>query len=161
MNSSPPGRYLALVVFLVATFAAGAIGSAATFESVRTWYPTLAKPSWTPPSAIFAPVWTSLYIAMAVAAWRAWRVSLPGNAYVTGWLYAFQLILNALWSVLFFGLHRPGLALIDLVLLWLLLVGLLVRLGRRDRLAGVLWSPYVLWVTFAGALNASIWWLNR
>lgn len=156
-----PPRYLALVVFLVAAFAAGAIGSAATFENVKTWYPTLAKPAWTPPSTLFAPVWTALYALMAIAAWRAWRVSLPGNAYVTGCLYGLQLALNALWSICFFGLKRPGLALVDIVLLWLLLLALLVRLWRKDRLAGLLWAPYLAWVTFASALNASIWWLNR
>ena len=154
-------RYRSLAVFLLATFAAGAIGSFATFESVRTWYPTLAKPAWTPPNALFGPVWTALYVAMSVAAWRVWqRTATPSRAAV-GWLYALQLALNALWSVLFFGLHRIGLALIDIAALWVVLVVALVRYGKVDRVAGVLWLPYLLWVSFASALNAAIWQLNR
>ncbi|WP_414660854.1 TspO/MBR family protein [Horticoccus sp. 23ND18S-11] len=154
-------RYPALVVFLLVTFAAAAIGSTATFPNVSTWYPTLNKPSWTPPGWLFGPVWSCLYLAMAVAAWRVWRKSMIGNAAVTAWLYGLQLVLNALWSVLFFGLKQPGFALVDIVALWLLLLGLLVRFWRADRIAGALWTPYFLWVTFASGLNTAIWWLNR
>ena len=152
---------LLLIGLLAATFAAGAIGSYATFPNVQTWYPGLAKPSWTPPGWLFGPVWTTLYIAMAVAAWRAWRASTGPAARAVLQLYGAQLVLNALWSILFFGLRRPGLAVFDIAALWLLLVFLLVRFWRTDRLAGVLWTPYVLWVSFASALNTAIWWLNR
>ena len=157
-----PFRPLVLAAFLGATFAAAAIGSMATFRNVATWYPTLQKPSWTPPSALFGPVWTVLYLAMSVAGWRAWRKaeSAAASAGVIR-LYGAQLILNALWSVLFFGLRRPDLALVDIVALWLLLALALVRFGRLDRLAGVLWAPYLAWVSFATALNAAIWYLNR
>lgn len=157
----PSARYLALLCFLLATFGAAAIGSYATFPSVRDWYPTLAKPSWTPPGWVFGPVWTTLYVAMSVAGWRAWRASADRAATQTIlWLYGAQLGFNALWSVCFFGLRLPGLALIDIALLWLLLVVALVRFLKFDRLAAVLWTPYVLWVSFASALNAAIWWLN-
>lgn len=156
-----PRRYGALVVFLAATFAAAAIGSAATFRSVTTWYPTLAKPAWNPPSWIFGPVWTVLYFAMAIAAWRCWRLANRDEASGIVRLYGGQLALNALWSVLFFGLHRPDWALLDIVLLWVMLVVLLRRFWRQDRTAGLLWSAYVAWVTFATALNATIWALNR
>lgn len=160
---SPPAspRFGALVGFLVVTFAAAAIGSVATFKNVKTWYPEIAKPDWTPPSAIFAPVWTMLYIAMAVAAWRVWRKQTGPAATGVLRLYGAQLALNALWSVLFFGLRRPDLALVDIVGLWLLLVLALFRFWRADRIAGGLWAPYVAWVTYASALNAAIWWLNR
>lgn len=152
---------LSLIVFLTATFAAAAIGSLATIENVRSWYPSLAKPAWTPPSTWFAPVWTALFVAMAVAAWRVWhRTEGPVRARNAG-LYGAQLALNALWSVLFFGLRRPGLALLDLAALWLLLVILLVRYWKIDRVSGVLWTPYVLWVSFASALNTAIWQMNR
>jgi tryptophan-rich sensory protein len=148
------------MLFLLVTFAAAAIGSLATFASVKTWYPGLAKPAWTPPSGIFAPVWSALYLAMAVAAWRVWRKQTGPTAYAVLRLYGAQLTLNALWSVLFFGLRRPDLALVDIAALWSLLVVALVRFWPVDRIAGVLWTPYVLWVSFASALNASIWMLN-
>jgi translocator protein len=161
MRDSPPPRYLALVGFLIVTFAAAGIGSAATFPSVHTWYPTLAKPSWTPPSWLFGPVWTTLYVAMAVAAWRVWR-GLHGAPAATAVVVLFgtQIALNALWSILFFGMRRPGLALVDIVALWVLLVVILVRFWRADRISGLLWTPYVAWVSFATALNAAIWNLN-
>lgn len=154
-------RYPALILFLVVTFLAAALGSAATASSVSEWYPTLRKPSWNPPSWVFGPVWTLLYVAMAVAAWRVWRRAEAGAARSTLWLYGAQLALNALWSVLFFGLRRPDLALVDVVLLWGLLVVLLVRFARADRVAAALWTPYVAWVGFATVLNATIWQLNR
>ena len=154
-------RILALAAFILAAFAAGAIGSAATFENVRTWYPTIAKPSWTPPSWVFGPVWTCLYVAMGVAAWRAWRATVGRELRTVVGLYATQLLLNALWSILFFGLRRPGFALIEIVLLWGVLVVMLARFWRIDRAAGLLWAPYVAWVSFATALNGAIWWLNR
>lgn len=151
-----------LAIFLVVTFFAAAIGSAATFQSVKTWYPTLLKPSWTPPSYLFAPVWTTLYVAMSIAAWRVWRVqSGTAAAAAVRRNYAAQLALNALWSVLFFGLKRPDLALVDIAGLWLILAITLGRFWKADRWAAVLWIPYVLWVSFAFALNAAIWSLNR
>jgi translocator protein len=157
----PAARYPALILFLVVTFLAAAIGSAATASSVSEWYLTLRKPSWNPPGWVFGPVWTLLYVAMAVAAWRVWRRAETGAARTTLWLYGAQLALNALWSILFFGLRRPDLALVDVVVLWGLLVVLLVRFARADRLAAALWTPYVAWVGFATVLNATIWQLNR
>lgn len=154
-------RWWALAGFLLAAFVVAGLGGAATSSSVRTWYPELAKPDWTPPSWVFGPAWTALYIMMSVAGWRIWlRRDEPG-ARLTLKLYAGQLAANALWSVLFFGLRRPDLALIDIAVLWTLLVVLQVRLCRQDRLAGALWLPYLAWVSFASALNASVWWLNR
>ncbi len=157
-----PFRPLVLLAFIAVTLAAGAIGSTATFRNVTTWYPMLEKPTWTPPSAWFGPVWTALYFAMSVAGWRAWRnAATPAATAGVIRLYGAQLILNALWSVLFFGMRRPDLALIDIIALWLLLLVGLIRFWRLDRLAGILWVPYLLWVSFATALNASIWSLNR
>lgn len=155
-------RYPVLLLFLVATFVAGAIGSAATFPSVRDWYPTLLKPAWTPPGWVFGPVWTALYIAMSIAGWRAWRAcSDRQTSHAIVLLYGAQLVLNALWSICFFALRLPGLALLDIVALWILLVVALLRFSKLDRMAGFLWAPYVAWVSFASALNAAIWWLNR
>jgi tryptophan-rich sensory protein len=152
----------ALVAFFVVSFAAAGIGGAATAKSVTTWYVTLSKPSWNPPNWLFAPVWTTLYVLMSIAGWRAWKVAASrSDANRTLQLYGTQLALNALWSVLFFGLHRPGLAFIEVIVFWALLVGLFVRFFRTDRIAGLLWLPYVLWVSFATVLNGTIWWLNR
>jgi translocator protein len=153
----------ALMGFIAASFTAGAIGSSATFANVRAWYPLLNKPSWNPPSWIFGPMWTLLYVLMGVAIWRAWRAGATGNALATRPLvtgYFVQLGLNALWSVLFFGLKQPAWALVDIIALWGLLVWLLVGLRRADRVAAALWLPYVLWVSFAAALNLAIVRLN-
>ncbi|WP_221032813.1 TspO/MBR family protein [Actomonas aquatica] len=153
--------WLALILFLLAAFLVAAIGGGATASSVREWYPTIAKPSWTPPSWVFGPAWTTLYILMSIAAWRVWcrREALEGAA-LTLRLHGVQLVLNALWSILFFGLRNPALALIEILLLWAVLATLQLRLFRHDRVAGALWVPYLAWVSFATALNAAIWWLN-
>jgi tryptophan-rich sensory protein len=152
----------ALVAFIAVSFLAAALGSAATTSAITTWYPTIIKPSWNPPNGVFAPVWTTLYLLMSIAAWRAWRAAAtPAAATRTFWLYAAQLILNALWSVLFFTLHSPDLALIEIILFLALLITLQVRFARTDRLAALLWSPYLAWVSFATFLNGTIWWLNR
>lgn len=158
-----PNRKLgALALFIVVSFVAAGLGSAATTSAITTWYPTIAKPSWNPPNGVFAPVWTTLFLLMSIAAWRAWRAAAtPADATKTLALYGAQLVLNVLWSVLFFTLHRPGLALIEILLFLGLLVTLQMRFARTDRLAAILWSPYVAWVGFATFLNGTIWWLNR
>jgi len=155
-------RWLALVLFLLAAFAAAAIGGVATATSVQTWYPTLAKPPWNPPSWVFGPAWTLLYGLMSVAAWRVWvrRAELGAKATTVLRLHGLQLVLNALWSLLFFGLQRPDLALIEIVVLWTILAIIQLQLKTLDRLAAWLWAPYLGWVTFATTLNLAIWYLN-
>jgi tryptophan-rich sensory protein len=153
--SRRPG--LALAGFIGASFAAGAIGSWATAANVRTWFPLLNKPAWNPPGWLFGPVWTALYVLMGVAIWRAWRRG-PARGLVAG--YFAQLGLNALWSVLFFGLKQPAWAFGEIVVLWGTLAWLQAGLWRTDRLAGVLWAPYLLWVSFAAVLNLAIVRLN-
>ena len=149
----------ALVGFIGAAFVAGAIGSWATYRNVREWYPSLVKPAWNPPNWLFAPVWTTLYVLMGVAIWRAWRAGGPAASPLVR-VYFVQLLLNALWSVLFFGLKQPAWALADIGVLWILLAWLQAGLWRADRVAGGLWLPYLLWVTFATALNVAIVRLN-
>lgn len=158
--SAPRSRQvLTLIVFIGAAFIAGAIGSWATFPNVRDWFPLLLKPSWNPPGWLFGPVWTTLYVLMGVAIWRAWRAGGPAAPRLVR-VYFVQLFFNALWSVLFFGLKQPAWALADILVLWGLLIWLQVGLWRSDRPAGALWLPYVLWVSFATALNAAIVRLN-
>jgi len=146
-----------LVIFLEVAFAAAAIGAA---FPPGDWYAGLVKPSWNPPSWLFAPVWTALYVMMAVAAWLVWR---QGSApAVRGALaaWAVQLALNAAWSWLFFGLHRPGFAFAELVVLWLAILVTVVLARRVAPLAGALLLPYLAWVSFAGVLNVTLWRLN-
>lgn len=154
-------RLLPLAGFLVASFFTAALGSLATARSVGTWYPGLNKPAWNPPAWVFGPVWTALYILMALAAWLVWRRAEKQAARTILVWYGVQLALNALWSVLFFGLQRPGLAFVEIIILWAVLAGLLAHFWRAHRLAGALWAPYVAWVSFATVLNGSLWWLNR
>jgi tryptophan-rich sensory protein len=123
------------------------------------WYASLAKPAWTPPGALFAPVWTALYLAMGIAAWMVWRRGGRSRAPALA-LYLVQLALNALWSYLFFGLHRPGLAFLDIALLWAAILSVLFLFWRVKAVAGALILPYLLWVSFAACLNFAIWRLN-
>lgn len=154
-------RWLVLLGFVAVTLAAAGLGGAATSSSVGTWYPTLNKPGWNPPNWVFGPVWSTLYLLMAIAAWRVWRhTEHPGRRATLAWYFG-QLALNVLWSVLFFGLQRPGLAFAEVLVLWSTLVVVQVKFARIDRPAAVLWVPYLAWVSFASVLNGTIWWLNR
>jgi tryptophan-rich sensory protein len=149
-----------LAAWIGVCLAASGIGSYFTFESVQTWYPTLQKPAWTPPSWVFGPVWTTLYVLMGTAAWRVWRHSgLAARAALT--LFGIQLVLNTAWSGLFFGLRAPGLAFVELVLLWAAILATLLRFRPLDRPAAWLLAPYLAWVTFAGGLNLALWQLNQ
>lgn len=149
---------LMLGAWLALSFAAAAVGG---FFLPGEWYASLRKPAWNPPNWIFGPVWTALYVTMAIAAWLVWRRGGFAGQRVALSLYLAQLFFNALWSPLFFGLHNPGLAFVDLVLLWLVLVGTTVAFWKARVVAGALLAPYLAWVTFAGALNFALWMLNR
>ncbi len=153
---------LKLVVSIVACLAAGAIGSIFTRSAIPTWYATLEKPAFNPPNWLFAPVWTLLDILMGIAAFLVWRKGLE-NRQVRIALIAFlvQLILNALWSVVFFGLQSPLYGLIVITVLWIAILFTTLKFYSISRAAGVLLWPYLLWVTFAAVLNESIWLLNR
>jgi translocator protein len=151
---------LALVGFLAACFAVAAIGGWFTSQGMPEWYMSLEMPSWNPPSWLFGPVWTTLYAAMAVAAWLVWRESGFEGATPALTLFFVQLALNLAWSGIFFALQSPGWALLELVVLWFAILGTTVLFFRHSTLAGALMVPYLLWVTFAGALNAAIVRLN-
>lgn len=153
-------RWIGLILFLAASYAAAAIGSAFTVPAVDPWYQELVRPSWTPPDWIFGPVWTVLYATIGISAWLVWLEGGLRGARAAMSVYAVQLVLNALWSVLFFGLRRPDLALIDIVLLWVSIVATVVLFWRKRAVAGWLLVPYLAWVSFAAALNFAIWQLN-
>jgi len=147
----------ALAGFIGLCFLAAALGGRATASSVGTWYRTLTKPAWNPPGWVFGPVWTLLYAMMAVAAWLVWRQVGWGGALA---VFGVQLALNVVWSFCFFGRRSPLAGLVDIVLLWAAIALTLVWFWRVNRLAGLLFVPYLWWVTFAAALNFSIWRLN-
>lgn len=150
---------LKLVVAIGVCLLAGVLGSVFTSSGVGTWYPTLNKPSFTPPGWLFGPVWTVLYILMGVAVALVWHKSIGIDAALA--VFVVQLVLNVLWSLFFFGLRLPALALVDIVLLWGAIVATLVLFWRMQPAAGLLLVPYLLWVSFATVLNAAIVWLNR
>lgn len=124
------------------------------------WYAGLAKPPLTPPDIAFPIAWSTLYLLMALAAWRATLAATPAMRWHTLWPFVAQLAANALWSILFFGLHWMGVALLDLLLLWGLIVLTIRRFAAVSRLAAWLLAPYLAWVSFAAYLNAATWWLN-
>lgn len=144
-----------LIFCIAICLAAAAVGSLWTTPALAPWYASLAKPSWTPPNWLFGPVWTALYIIMAVAAWLVWRgtslVSMPMA------LFLLQLLLNVAWSGFFFRLRSPGLGFADIVLLWLAIAATLDSFAQVSPLAGWLLVPYLVWVSYASALNFSIW----
>lgn len=151
---------LGLGLWLALCVGGGAISGIASAGGDSAWYQQLNRPSWTPPSWLFAPVWTTLYALMAIAAWRIWRIG--------GWyrhatplrLFLLQLAANFAWTPLFFNAHLLAVALVDLIVLWILLAVTIVLFAQRDRIAPWLLAPYLAWVTFAGALNAAFARLN-
>ncbi len=145
-----------LLIFLAMVAATALVG--VQFEP-GPWYLALHKPSWTPPSWIFGPVWSVLYVAIAVAGWLVWR-SKAVSVTKPILLWLLQLILNGLWSWLFFGLHRPGLALVDILGLLATIGFFIASAANISRVAAWLFVPYALWVGFATALNFAIWQLN-
>lgn len=151
-----------LIVAVALPLAVGALTGAATSHGVATWYPTLVKPSFTPPSWVFAPVWTALYVLMGVASFLVWQRG-PAAPAVRGAIAAYlvQLALNGLWSLVFFGWRQPGWALAEIVLLWLALAVTVGLFWRVRAIAGGLLVPYLAWVSFAAVLNGALWWLNR
>jgi tryptophan-rich sensory protein/uncharacterized protein YbjT (DUF2867 family) len=151
----------ALAACLAATFCAAAVGVLLSFDGVGGWYRTIAKPAWTPPGWVFGPVWSALYAMMAVAAWRVWRRDGLRESRLACVVFAAQLVLNAAWSWIFFGLHRPGVAFVEILLLWGLIVATGALFWVRDRTAGALMAPYAAWVAFAAVLNGAIAWMNR
>jgi tryptophan-rich sensory protein len=152
-------QVLGLVAWLALAFAASAVGAVASIQA-RSFYSELAQPGWAPPGSIFGPVWTLLYALMGVAAWWVWRAGGFRNNRAALTVFLLQLALNALWSWLFFAWHLGFIALAELFVLWILILATLVSFWRVRPLAGALFIPYLLWVSFAAVLNYSLWQLN-
>lgn len=155
MDEKPGWRNAAaLALCIVVTFIAPALGA---WAMPGEWYASLRKPTWNPPSWLFGPVWTALYISMATAAWMVWRRGGSRHALV---LYGVQLALNAAWTPIFFGLKMPALAFAEICLLLAAVVTTAIAFGKVSRVAGLLFVPYVAWVAFAAFLNFTLWRLN-
>ncbi len=148
-----------LLVWLAISFVASGIGAVASIRAAP-FYGQLSQPSWAPPPSVFGPVWTVLYALMGIAAWLVWRADNSRATRAALSLFVLQLAVNALWTWLFFAWSQGALAFADILLLWVLVVATMVAFWRIRPLAGALLIPYLLWVSFAGALNFSIWQLN-
>jgi tryptophan-rich sensory protein len=154
-------KYLKLTVSILIPLLIGLAGSFFTSSSVSTWYTTIQKPSFNPPNWIFGPVWTLLYIMIGLSFYFIWVKLSAAEFKLQFVVYSFQLLLNFLWSVLFFGLRNPLLSFIEIVLLWLSILYLVLSFYKLSAISSFLLIPYLLWVTFASILNLSIVILNR
>lgn len=154
-------NYKRLIISLALPQLAGIIGSFFTISSIPTWYATLQKPSFSPPNWLFGPAWIILYILMGISAYLIWQEVEQNKAARSAlWLFWIHLFFNAIWSIIFFGLQNPGLAFIDIIIIWFLIVVLMIKFWRINHWASYLLIPYLLWVSFAGVLNYFIWYLN-
>jgi benzodiazapine receptor len=157
MSKNP---WLTFALFAGICFSIAAVGSVWTATSVRTWYVRLRKPFFNPPSWVFGPVWSVLYLSMAVSAWLVWRNAGWEEPRVAFTIFFVQLGLNLAWSGLFFGLHNPGLAFIDILALLAAIVATAIAFRSFSEVAFWLMVPYAIWVCFASLLNFEIWQLN-
>lgn len=153
-------QWIGLAVWIALCLGAGGLGAVVTTPEINGWYRTIIKPTWNPPDSVFGPVWTTLYMMMAMAAWLVWKPAGLRAAAVPLTLFGIQLVLNSVWSWIFFGMHQPGWAFVEIVALWLALTVTMVAFFRRSRIAGWLLVPYLAWVSFASVLNFTIWRIN-
>ncbi|MFA5392481.1 MAG: TspO/MBR family protein [Candidatus Paceibacterota bacterium] len=149
-----------LLVSILIALSAGFIGSFFTAPSISSWYAFINKPSFSPPNWLFAPAWILLYILMAIAAFLVWKKRDNLKTKQALIFYGIQLILNALWSIIFFGMKNPGLAFLEIIILWLFILITLIKFYKINKVAGLLFVPYFLWVSFASILNFAVWMLN-
>ena len=161
MKSTKTVNIIKLVVSILVCQCAGIIGSVFTTPAIPTWYAALQKPVFTPPNWLFAPAWITLYLLMGIAAFLIWRVGLENRRVRTALIiFLVQLVLNSLWSVAFFGMQSPLYGFIVIIILWLAILLTILLFARISAVAAWLLVPYILWVSFASALNISIWVLN-
>ena len=152
---------LKLIIAVALSELAGIIGSVFTIPSISTWYATLVRPALNPPAWVFGPVWTVLYTLMGVAAFLVWKKGLEHrDVKIALGIFLGQLVLNTLWSIIFFGLHNPGAAFVEIIFLWLAIFATIVAFARISKPAAWLLVPYLAWVSFAVYLNYAIWILN-
>ena len=151
-----------LIISILLCLSIGFTGSYFTSDSISSWYDTLNKPTFTPPNWTFGVVWTILYILMGVSAFLVWNQGFKKKSVkIALALFVFQLILNGLWTPIFFGLHYLGIALIDIVMMWIVILLTIIYFHKVSKLASLLLVPYLIWVSYATALNTGFWWLNK
>ncbi len=160
-NDAMSSKWMSWIAFVAITFGAAAIGGWFTGSSVKTWYPGLLKPAGTPPSWVFGPVWSILYLLMATAAWLVWQERHSHDVWLPLGLFFGQLVLNAAWSLIFFGLRRPDLALVEILILLVAIVLTAISFSEYSRDAFWFMMPYLGWVGYATYLNFGLWRLNR
>jgi len=153
-------KILSLIIFIIIAQSAGIIGSFFTAPQIETWYVFLEKPFFAPPNWLFAPAWVTLYTLMGIASFLVWQKRQFPRARSALYFYLSQLLFNALWSIVFFGMQSPFLGFLVIVILWLLIFITMVKFWKTEKIAGLLFIPYILWVSFAAALNLAIWQLN-
>ncbi len=154
-------NWLALFGFIVLSQMAGLIGSLFTMPAIDGWYAALARPELAPPNWVFAPVWTTLFVFMGIAAFIVWRKGTERREVKVGLkIFFLQLVLNTLWSIIFFGLQSPGAAFVEILFLWVAILATIVAFAKVSRPAAWLLAPYLAWVSFAAYLNFMIWRLN-
>ena len=150
-----------LIIAVVVSELAGIIGSVFTTPSIAGWYATLTRPALNPPAWVFGPVWTTLFALMGIAAFLVWKKGLERrDVKIALGIFIGQLVLNTLWSIIFFGLHNPGAAFVEIIFLWLAILATIIAFAKISKLATWLLIPYILWVSFAAYLNFMIWMLN-
>lgn len=159
-----PANFFKLLGFIALCQLAGLIGSLFTFSAIPTWYAYLIKPTFSPPNYLFGPVWTTLYTLMGISLYLVYQTKIKkgGNNQKEKAIRIFytQLILNALWSIIFFGLKNPGLAFVEIIIMWSYILVTIMRFYKINKIASYLLIPYLLWVSFASVLNLSIALLN-
>jgi len=151
---------LPFLIFLVITFLAGFIGSFFTNKNIPGWYEFLKKPSFSPPNWVFAPVWSFLYFLMAISVFLIWKERKEFEIKNALIFYFIQLILNTLWSIIFFGFRKPFLAFLEIIVLWIFIILTIFEFYKIEKVASFLLTPYLLWISFALILNLFIWILN-
>ncbi len=155
-------NFLKLIIAILVSEAAGIIGSIFTTPSISGWYANLVKPEFAPPNWIFAPVWTTLFALMGIAAFLVWKRGLDDKKVkIALGIFIGQLALNTLWSIIFFGLHSPAGAFLEIIFLWLAILATIIAFAKISRAAAWILAPYILWVSFAAYLNYAIWTLNK
>ncbi len=149
------------IIAVVVSELAGIIGSVATVPAIEGWYAGIVKPAFNPPSWVFGPVWTTLFALMGIAAFLVWKRGLDRrDVKIALSIFIAQLVLNTLWSIIFFGLQSPGGAMIEIILLWFAILATIITFAKISKSASWLLLPYIAWVSFAGFLNFTIWRLN-
>lgn len=154
-------KQIKFIVSLILPLVAGFVGSIFTTPAINSWYTTLIKPSFNPPNWIFGPVWTFLFILMGISLYIVWTSDINKNKKRVAMVVFFgHLVLNTLWSIIFFGLNNPFFAFVEIVILWISILITAFLFFRIKKIAGILFIPYIVWVSFASVLNFSIWQLN-